>query len=416
VKNIECDILLFADDTAIVEPLTEGNLSIMKINRDLETLSSWASRCLVKFNPTKTKYLIFSKKMRQQQYEPLLLQNKELQQAGTHKHLGLTLNSRLTWDDHINRICQDAGKRLSTIKRLPHNISPHTKIHIYCTFIRPLLEYASVVFDNCSAALSDQLESVQRQAALAATRAYRHTSTNNLFQECGLATLKNRRTTAKLVLFYKIRSNITPNYLRDILPDQTARQANYNLRYSQDIRLPKIQKNYFLKSYIPSSIKLWNKLAENVRAVADVDAFKIHLQQIYGKIELYKPYLLGMTMGHIHLSRIRMGLSGLNSHRKKYHFIPDSSCPTCMAPVENEEHFFLLCASYAAQRQGLMAQIKQILPNKSSEIDHLESKTNRNKMLGVLIRGTNNHEIDMKLFSYTAKYVENTHRFDRNDN
>ncbi len=63
-----------------------------------------------------------------------------------------------------------------------------------------------------------------------------------------------------------------------------------------------------------------------------------------------------------------------------------------------------------------MAQIKQILPNKSSVVDHLESKINRNKMLEVLIVGTNNHEIDMELFSYTAKYVENTHRFDRNNN
>ena len=40
---------------------------------------------------------------------------------------------------------------------------------------------------------------------------------------------------------------------------------------------------------------------------------------------------------------------GLNADRKKYHFINESSCPKCMAPAKNEEHFFLSCATYAAQ-------------------------------------------------------------------
>ena len=78
VTSIESEIFLFADDTAILEPLSLGNLSIDKVNRDLERLSNWAKQWLVQFNPTKTKYLIFSKKIERQEYQPLYLQNNNL--------------------------------------------------------------------------------------------------------------------------------------------------------------------------------------------------------------------------------------------------------------------------------------------------------------------------------------------------
>ena len=124
-----------------------------------------------------------------------------------------------------------------------------------------------------------------------------------------------RRIIAKLVLFYKIRHNIAPRYLRDLIPD-AGQQTDYNLRNQHDVRLPRLLKNYFLKSYIPSSIKLWNGMAVDMREIAEVETFKLELAWIYSKLECYKPYLQGITLGHINLSRIRMGLSGLNAQRK----------------------------------------------------------------------------------------------------
>ena len=102
-----------------------------------------------------------------------------------------------------------------------------------------------------------------------------------------------------------------------LLPDEVGKDIDYNLRNSQDIQLPKISKNYFFKSYIPSTIRLWNELTEIIQSIAEVDTFKTNLKQIFGKMESYKPYLVENTEGHIHLSRIQMKLRGLNSQREK---------------------------------------------------------------------------------------------------
>ena len=88
---------------------------------------------------------------------------------------------------------------------------------IYIAFVRPLLEYGSVLFDDCSALMSDMIEGVQRQAALTITGAYTHTSHINLLKEVGLELLSERRKQAKTVLVYKIQTGLAPEYLRTII-------------------------------------------------------------------------------------------------------------------------------------------------------------------------------------------------------
>ena len=124
------------------------------------------------------------------------------------------------------------------------------QLTIYTAFIRPILEYGSVLFDNCTSAMSDMVENVQRQAALTITRAYTNTSHIHLLQELWLSLLSHRRTLSKIILMYKIINSLTPSYLRDLLP--SAESIHNQTINSNNIRLPKTTKHYCLKSFIPS--------------------------------------------------------------------------------------------------------------------------------------------------------------------
>jgi hypothetical protein len=88
-----------------------------------------------------------------------------------------------------------------------------TKTLIYKSFIRPKLEYVSVIYDGCSKLLADHLESVQRQAAMACSGAYKRTRHTSLLDELGWETLAIRRKVHKLLLFFKIHQGLTPFYL-----------------------------------------------------------------------------------------------------------------------------------------------------------------------------------------------------------
>ena len=63
--------------------------------------------------------------------------------------------------------------------------SPQTTI--YKPFVRPHLHYGDVIYDQSNnSRLSDKIETVQYNAALAITGAFRKTSKGKLYQELGL--------------------------------------------------------------------------------------------------------------------------------------------------------------------------------------------------------------------------------------
>ena len=73
-------------------------------------------------------------------------------------------------------------------------LPPNSLLTIYKSFIRPLLDYVHVIYDQPSkASISKKIESVQYNAALAITGAIKGSSREKLYQELGLEYLYRRR-------------------------------------------------------------------------------------------------------------------------------------------------------------------------------------------------------------------------------
>ena len=83
---------------------------------------------------------------------------------------------------------------------------------LYKTILRPRLEYASIAWDNCSAADSRRLERLQLSVARAVMHQRRHPSMSKsqLLKQLGWPTLAWRRRRAKLIYFWKLVNNQGP--------------------------------------------------------------------------------------------------------------------------------------------------------------------------------------------------------------
>ena len=158
---------------------------------------------------------------------------------------------------------------------------------------------------------------------------------------------------------FKYSKNKLPEYLSNIIPSSVRSRSNYPLRNSNDIDNIRSTKNYLLKSFIPSAIKSWNELSIDLRNTVSSDQFKIKLLKTYGSSS-YSMYMAGDSNGAINHSRIRMGLSGLNAQRKKVNFIPNGNCHYCGSRSETPVHYFMECPAFAAQRIGLLHNLRSI--------------------------------------------------------
>ena len=65
---------------------------------------------------------------------------------------------------HIDKLIESATNQLNVVRKLKYRLNRNYLEKNYLTFIRPVLEYASEVWDNCGQINSDRLENVQLEA------------------------------------------------------------------------------------------------------------------------------------------------------------------------------------------------------------------------------------------------------------
>ena len=205
VENINSSIRLFADDTSLYIIVDDPVEAASQLNSDIEKVHEWAIKWLVTFNPTKSESIIFSRKRNKPLHPPIVMDQKQINEVSSHKHLGVFLSNDCTWHEHMEYIKSKAWKRINVMRKLKFILDRRSLQTIYLTFIRPLLEYANVVWDNCTLYEVNELEKIQYEAARIVTGTTKLVSINSLLLETGWETLAYRRKKHKLQLFLKCR-------------------------------------------------------------------------------------------------------------------------------------------------------------------------------------------------------------------
>ena len=115
------------------------------------------------FNQVKCKFLKITNKQNRICF-PCTIQNTLIREVTQAKHLGITLNSKLTWSDHISNITSKANSVYGFLHRNFNNSPTKTKSALYKSLVRPILEYISNVWSPHCKDIQG-IEAVQRRAA-----------------------------------------------------------------------------------------------------------------------------------------------------------------------------------------------------------------------------------------------------------
>ena len=140
VNDIGSNIRLFADDTSLFIIVDDPVTAAGCINADLGRIT---------FNPSKTETLLISRKLNKPLHPPLFMQNHQISEVDSHKHLGLYFSNDCTWHQHINHITVKAWARINIMRKLKFKLDRKSLETIYKAFIRPLIEYGDIIWDNC---------------------------------------------------------------------------------------------------------------------------------------------------------------------------------------------------------------------------------------------------------------------------
>ena len=195
-----------------------------------------------------------------------------------HKYLGVELDSKLTWNEHISAITGKAYSSLGFLRRNLYFCPKQIKMQAYYSLVIPHLKYACSVWNPHTQKNIQSIEIVQRRAARFVKKCTQRTpgTVTSLLEELKWPSLEQRRKQTRLTNLYKIvnagtRAVEIPNYFR-----QKERQTrNYHpLKFINAA----CRTNIYKYSFFPRSVKEWNELPETIIEAADTEAFKLALR------------------------------------------------------------------------------------------------------------------------------------------
>ena len=136
--------------------------------------------------------MTLSRKHNKHLHRPLNMAQLNINKVTSNKHLGLIFSDDGSWHEHIDHVKVKPWFRLNITRKLKFQLDRKSLEIIYTSFIRPLLEYSNVVWDNCTQYESNDLEKIQNEAARIVTGATKLTSLQSLYIENGWESLASR--------------------------------------------------------------------------------------------------------------------------------------------------------------------------------------------------------------------------------
>ncbi|KAI8498978.1 WD repeat-containing protein 44 [Branchiostoma belcheri] len=175
---------------------------------------------------------------------------------------------------HIGNIVNKASKTLGFLRRNLKACPKRIREIAYFTLVRPIVEFASPVWDPHIVKDINRLEQVQRRAARWVSQRFRRTSSvNNMLEELQWIPLRERRRLARLTTFYKYHTGaLCINMQTRPTPNVQTRATRQS--HSAAYRVPQSRTSYRQNSFFPRTIPDWNTLDADIALSPSLEEFR----------------------------------------------------------------------------------------------------------------------------------------------
>lgn len=280
-SNIRSKCMIFADDTKIYNASENSEI----LQEDIETLEKWTETWNLYFNTEKCKVLHIGKRNPNKEYKMKMgEQHINISACTDEKDLGVIFDQNIKFDIHVNTVVSKANRVLGLIKRTFTILDKSIVVKLYKSLVRPILEYANVIWYPTKLSQSRALEKVQRRATrMIQSTGIRNKSYKERLQYLNLQSLKARRIRGDLIQTYKIINNVD-----DVDQTRFFSQATVNKTRKAFSKLSKkyCRTNISLNFFSQRVVNMWNQLGEETTKAKSLNQFKnlVDKDKVFGDI------------------------------------------------------------------------------------------------------------------------------------
>ena len=272
LDNINSDGLLFADDAKVFSQILSKEHA-GTLQADIDVLENWSKLWLLNFHPDKCHVLTLGKFENIRHSQRYRIYGNELDHVFDEKDLGVTIDSDLTFEEHISLKVKKANMMVGLIRRSFSFLSSNLFKKLYTTFVRPHLEYAQTIWSPHKKYINI-IENVQIRATKLVDGLSKLDYSERL-RRIDLPTHVYRRARGDMIEVYKHFHSYDKSTLPPSFQPKTrvSRKHDFQLH---ECRSRDGTRGIESNSFYFRAAKMWNNLPRAVVNAVNLNRFKTH--------------------------------------------------------------------------------------------------------------------------------------------
>ena len=264
----------FADDSTLLK--SHSNLRYLKfcIEQDLEVIQDWFNANKLTLNVDKTVCMVFSPKNSNIKMK-INLSGVELPVVPVSKFLGLWIDSKLNWNEHLRRLTTRLYSRLGLLKRSKNLLDSNSRKILYFAQFHSILSYGLLVWGNMIT--QTQMKKISKLQETAVQLIEPNSKIESIYKKHGILPIEKLIELENYKVWYKYYHNLIPVKLRGIMTvdsnqNSIVKKHGYNTRQRKELNLPKAD-GLYKKTFFVKGLCDYSKLTTAVKATPSLCQF-----------------------------------------------------------------------------------------------------------------------------------------------
>ena len=295
IRQFGVDYHMFADDTQLQlsAPPAQFSQILVTAQETIESVKKWMTANKLKMNDEKTEVIPVGTDHRLKiiaGVTSLSLNGFQIDFSHTVRNLGVHLDSSLTMETHVNKLCKTIYLELRRISHIRRFLSLEAAKKIMSAFVLSRLDYCNSLFAGLPYCLLERLQRAQNHAARIILRKRKHDHAKPLLRQLHWLPVCARVEYKVATLCYRSLHGLSPAYISDLLtpylPSRSLRSSN-----AGHLVIPRVHlKKYGKRSFAFVGPSTYNGLPQALRKASTLSAFKAGLKTYLFQLHLPSEY------------------------------------------------------------------------------------------------------------------------------
>jgi hypothetical protein len=276
------EIVLYADDTSII--INRPNITDFTncANKVLNDINKWLTINLLSLNTDKTEYMQFVRKSSSLKEVHLMYNGKEIVNSSNVNFLGLSLDSTLSWKNHIDAILPKLSSACFAVRAVKPFLSLESLKSVYFSYFHSIMVYGLVFWGNCDH--NNTVFKLQKRIIRIMVGIGNRESCRGYFKTLKILPLQSEYI--YLLMMFVINND--EHFIRN------SQIRNRDIKNNTDFYYPKSYLSFYQRGLHYTGIKIFNRLPVYIKQLStDSLQFKkalkgfLHMNSFYSLEEFY---------------------------------------------------------------------------------------------------------------------------------